>query len=456
MLIEFTVGNFLSIKDEVTLSMVASNPVKELEDLEEGQCNVFFDAVGKNKYLKSAVIYGANGSGKSNLLAAMQFFKRFILTSSNDSQAEDEIHVMPFLLSSETSNNASSFEMVFVIDSIRYRYGFEANKDSVSSEWLFAFDLLNSQKESYYFTREKQSIKVNSKLFKEGKGLENKTRANSLFLSTVAQLNGQIAIKIQNWFKIKLNIISGLEDTTTGFTIQKFQEDEVFRSKVLDFFKLINLGIEDIKIEETALENLARIIPTDKKSKKITSLLDELQRELNTRKKKDLSATEISINLFHKKFDEANHLIENIALDFGLESKGTQKLFGLLGPWFDILEKGEILIVDELDSRLHTKLTSELLRIFQSKINSRNAQLVFASHDTNLLRGDLFRRDQIWFTEKNQIGATDLYSLDEYKINQATSVRNDASFEKDYLSGKYGAIPYFGDIQKFITEFAHG
>jgi AAA15 family ATPase/GTPase len=142
-------------------------------------------------------------------------------------------------------------------------------------------------------------------------------------------------------------------------------------------------------------------------------------------------------------------------MDFGLESRGTQKLFALLGPLLDTIENGKILIVDELDSRLHTKLTIELLKIFESKINKKNAQLIFASHDTNLLRGDLFRRDQIWFAEKNPIGDTDLYSLVEYKINKEISVRNDASFEKDYLIGKYGAIPYFGNIEKFLNEFVN-
>jgi AAA15 family ATPase/GTPase len=150
------------------------------------------------------------------------------------------------------------------------------------------------------------------------------------------------------------------------------------------------------------------------------------------------------------------NLINLAELKFGLESSGTQRLFALSGPWFDTLEKGSILIIDEFGSNLHTKLSIELIKIFQSKMNVTNAQLIFASHDTNLLRNDLFRRDQIWFTEKDgESGSSDLYSLVEYKINQATSVRNDASFEKDYLIGKYGAIPYFGDINRFINEFAN-
>lgn len=455
MLIEFSVGNYLSIKEAITFSMLASNAVKELESSSEGGNNVFWDKSNKNKYLKSAVVYGANGSGKSNLLSALGFYRKFILSSSNDRQADDEIMTIPFLLSTETENKPSSFEMVFVIDAIRFRYGFEATKKIITAEWLFVFDTENSNKESTYFTRENQNIKVSNKNFKEGKGLENNTRPNALFLSTVAQLNGEVSNKIQNWLKANINVISGLEDATTAYTIGRFQDQEEFRKKIINFFKLTNLGIEDIKMEEPVLDNLSKILPQKREDEKIASLIQELQKELKDRMKKGGDAREISINAFHKKFDEANKLIDTIALDFELESKGTQKLFGLLGPWFDTLEKGKILIVDELDSRLHTKLTTELLKIFQSGINTKNAQLIFASHDTNLLRNDLFRRDQIWFTEKDNSGSTDLYSLVEYKINQATSVRNDASFEKDYLIGKYGAIPYFGNIPKFLNDFVN-
>jgi AAA15 family ATPase/GTPase len=435
--------------------MVASNAVKELESPTEGVNNVFWDKSNKNKYLKSAVVYGANGSGKSNLLSAIGFYRRFILSSSNDRQADDEIMTIPFLLSTETENKSSSFEMIFIIGAIRFRFGFEVTKKNVTSEWLFGFDTENSNKESTYFTREHQNIKVSNRNFKEGKGLENNARPNALFLSTVAQLNGEVSNKIQNWLKTNINVISGLDDATTAYTIGRFQDQEEFRKKIINFFKLINLGIEDIKMEEPVLDNLSKILPPKREDEKIASLIQELQKELKDRMKKGGDTREISINAFHKKFDEANKLIDTIALDFELESRGTQKLFSLLGPWFDTLEKGKILIVDELDSRLHTKLTTELLKIFQSGINTKNAQLIFASHDTNLLRNDLLRRDQIWFTEKDDKGSTDLYSLVEYKINQATSVRNDASFEKDYLIGKYGAIPYFGNIPKFLNDFVN-
>lgn len=455
MLIEFSVRNFLSFKDEATFSMVASNAVKELENLSEGLCNVFWDINSRNKYLKSAVIYGANGSGKSNLLTAFKFFKKFILTSSNDRQANESIDIIPFLLNRETENEPSSFEMVFVIGNVRFRYGFEVTKDEVVSEWLFAFDLLNSKKESTYFTREYQNIKVSAKVFKEGKGLGDNTRKNALFLSTVAQLNGDISMAIQNWFRDNLKIISGLEDSTTGYTISRFEKDLSFRKNLLNFVKLLGLGIEDIKVEESAIDSLSRIFPVENNIR-IRTLLEELQRELDQKRNEaSAKAMEVSVSFMRNKFDEANNLIDEIGLDIGLESQGTQKLFGLLGPWFDVLETGKILIIDELDSSLHTKMTVELLKIFQSIYNKENAQLIFASHDTNLLRNDLFRRDQIWFAEKNNFGATEIYSLVEYKINQATSVRNDASYEKDYLAGKYGAIPYFGDITSFLNQFTN-
>jgi len=414
MIVEFSIGNYLSFKNPVTLSMVALNSVNELEGNDSNLNNVFYDIKDKIKYIKSAAIYGANGSGKSNLFSAINLFKSFILESSKESLAEEPIRVIPFLFSSECENKPSSFEMIFMIDKIRYRYGFEATQSEIISEWLFFLNIEETTRESNCFIRKFQEIKVNAKTFKEGKGVEGRTRKNTLFLSSVAQWNGEISILIQNWFKENIIILSGATSETLDFTVNKFRENSSFQKKIVDFIKLIDIGIEDIQIEEK----------------------------------------EIKITSYHKKYDEAKKVIDLAELQFDWESAGTKKLFSLLGPWFDALEKGKILIIDEFGSNLHTKLTIELIKVFQSKINSANAQLIFASHDTNLLRSDLFRRDQIWFTEKeNKSGNSDLYSLVEYRINQATSVRNDTSFEKDYLVGKYGAIPYFGDINRFINEF---
>ena len=453
MLVEFSVKNFLSFNESMTFSMVGSKPVKELEE-DKDISNIFYDPSEKNKILRSAVIYGANGSGKSNLFNAMGFVRRFIQISANDSQATDEIKVLSFLLNESNNEIPSSFEIILYIENIMYRYGFEADKEKIHSEWLFR--LLNepSAKETQLFMREFQTISPNSRSFKEGKGIEDKTRPNALFLSVAAQFNGEISKSLLNWFKNDFNIISGLENTTTSYTVSKYRKDEIFRNNLIEFFKLTDIGIQDIIVEEQDLNT------QDEESNDLadtpTQFKDALTNLINIGKKiKNVEAKKISISTLHKKFGNDKSFLGNTALDFSLESKGTQKLFSLLGPWLDTLENGKILIVDELDSRLHPLLTMELVKLFHSKLNKKNAQLVFASHDTNLLRKDIFRRDQIWFAEKDEFGATDLYSLVEYKINQATAVRNDASFEKDYLLGKYGGIPFFGDIQNFLNEFIY-
>ena len=448
MFVQFKIGNFLSFKDTVTFSMVGYTSVKE-SDNDNTLNNVFYDPTEKNKLLKSAVIYGANNSGKSNLLSAMNFYRKFILTSSNEKQATDEISIIKFLLSTETENEPSFFEMIFFIGDIRYRYGFEADREKIYSEWLFSLKNEFSAKEIKLFTREFQVIKTNRLFFKEGKGIEDKTRPNALFLSTVAQLNGTIATMILTWFKTNLNTISGLDDNTTSYTISKFQEDDNFREIIIEFFKSIQIGFDDIEIEEKEAD-INTILNSVSNGRVIDS---NLNIDVNKIEKLVENTRQVSIETSHKKYNQSGDFIQHTKLPFQLQSKGTAKLFGLLGPIIDTIQKGKILVVDELDSRLHTLLTMELIKFFHSKMNKK-AQLIFVSHDTNILRKEIFHRDQIWFAEKNTVGATDLYSLVEYKINQAT-VRNDASFEKDYLLGKYGAIPFLGDIQKFVIDYLY-
>jgi len=456
MLIQFKTGNFLSFKDVVTFSMVGYTPIKEHENIENS--NVFSDPSGKVKLLKSSVLYGANGSGKSNLLSAIKFYKKFILTSSTENQSTEDINIIRFLLSSETDDKPSFFEMIFYIDDIRYRYGFEVDKKNIHSEWLFFLKNEVSAKEINLFTREFQDIKPSSKYFKEGKEVVKKTRPNALYLSSVAQWSGDvnnISVKILSWIKSKLVTISGLDDDNyANFTISKFKNEPKFKTQLIEFFKNIKIGFESVDFNEDdkIFENFFKL--PNNVQPEYQDVFNDLKTVLERMKNLQIDKKEtknVSINFLHKKFDETQNFIDLAVLDFSLQSKGTQKLFNIFGLWIDALEKGKVLIIDELDSRLHTLLTIELIKFFHTKVNKKS-QLIFASHDTNLLKRDLFRRDQIWFTEKDNIGATDLYSLVEYKVNQAT-VRNDASFEKDYLAGKYGAIPFVGNIEKFLNEF---
>ena len=206
MLIEFSVGNYRSFKEKVTFSMVATNLVAKDKNLDEN--NVF--AVNEDlTLLKSAAIYGANASGKSNLAKALVFMKKFMIDSSRETQSVDKIKVEPFRLSTETEKEPSFFELVFRVDNVQYRYGFEANQERVVSEWLF---YVPQTRETKLFERKLSTITISNKKY-TAEGLQDKTRNNSLFLSVSAQFNVKIAEKILEWASDKVNIISAEQDT---------------------------------------------------------------------------------------------------------------------------------------------------------------------------------------------------------------------------------------------------
>ncbi|HNU99050.1 MAG TPA: ATP-binding protein [Verrucomicrobiota bacterium] len=424
MLIEFNVTNFLSFKNRATFSMVASTD----DTLEES--NVI--ATEKHRLVRSAVVYGANASGKSNLLAALNLMRRMVLTSSKDTQVNEEIDVEPFLLSTECDGKPSQFEVVFLQGGTLYRYGFQTDRKRVHAEWLFSRP---STKEATYFKREAQNIDVNVDRFKEGKGLEERTRENALFLSVCAQFNGDVATGLLKWFQ-NLRTMQGF--APMGFapvTIDKLKAPK-HKGRVLELTKVTDPGITDFDLQQ----------------KKLT--LQDLPKELPDEIKKDIindGPVIVELKTTHRKVDGANKDVGEVIFDLeDNESGGTQKLVKLTGPILDTLETGKVLVVDELDSRMHPLLTRLIVSLFNSPANGSNAQLIFASHDTTLLTPKLFRRDQIWFTEKDQYGATDLYSLVELK-----GVRKEAAFGKEYIQGKYGAIPFIGDPEWLLCEGCH-
>lgn len=404
MLIRFEVGNFLSFKDIVSFSMIATS-IKEHDE------NVFH--LEKMNLLKSSIIYGANASGKSNLIKAMNFMRIFVAKSATRMQASDSIPIRSFKLSNNVVNEPSHFEVVFIHKGVKYRYGFQTTSEEIYKEWLY---YVPNRKETKLFEREKDDFNIGLN-FKEGKGLEEKTRKNALFLSVSAQFNGEISNKVLEWFK-KFKIISGLnDDTYRNFTLKRMKEDG-FKRDILGLLEIADLGIEDINVEERAMDenDLAKLPDV------VQSLFKSASKAISTR-----------INTIRKKEDNSGQIFD---LE-DEESEGTKKIFFLSGPIMDSLQNGNVLIVDELDSRLHPLIMEYLLSLFNSRKNM-GSQLIFASHNTMLLNKDVFRRDQIWFTKKNKEGSSELYSLIDYKV------RNNASFDKDYLMGKYGAIPHIG------------
>lgn len=426
MLIEFEVGNFLSFRDPVRFSMLAANPIKE--HLEE---NTF--EVGRHRLLKTAVIYGANASGKSNLLEAMSFMRWFAINSSKAMQVGEEILVAPFKLDSDTETAPCHFEICFLQNDRRYRYGFEVDKQAVRKEWLFQTEKL---REASLFLRENDGIEVSDD-FSEGKGLEPKTRDNALFLSVVAQFNGEIAGTILKWFK-GFRGLSGLRDQHYERFTTEMLQDEAMRPLLVEFIRRADVGIEDLLVSEALDEEAMK------------AGAEDLQR--NTVKSKRYKITTV-----HQKFK--NGLKEGLTnLDFTTEeSEGTKKFFRIAGPLLDCLMHGYTVGIDELDAKLHPLLTKALVKLFNSTdSNKNNAQLIFTTHDTNLLHFGHLRRDQIWFTEKTQQAATDLYSLAEIKLPEGGKVRNDAALEKNYIQGRYGAIPFLGDLGALLKEASDG
>lgn len=428
MLVQFSVSNYKTFRDKAVLSFIASNYDKDTRETE----NVVTDEKFKLRLLKSAVIFGANASGKSKLLDALFFMKRFVINSSKFSQKGDPILVDPYRLNSESEKMASEFEAIFIHQGVMYRYGFEVDKEQVISEWLY---YKTNLKEVELFYRDHQSFEPHSRNFPKGLTVikQGLVRDNALLLSVAAQFNDTISIAVMDWFR-KLKTISGLrEEGYTGFTVGR-TENPNYKDKILELLKSADLGIQDFKIVPLDPDSLPSDMPRELKEKIMRDIAED-----NTKYFSDIIT-------FHNKFNNEGQLSGRA--DFSLdedESSGTRKFFALSGPILDVLENGYTLIVDELDSKLHPNLVCKIVSLFNSKsLNLKNAQLLFNTHDTNLLSSGLFRKDQIWFTDKNKKGEVRLYSLGDFKSDE---VRKNEAFEDNYIKGKYGAIPFLGYIE---------
>jgi len=431
MLVRFSLANFRTFRERAEWSLVASP-----DTTREAENAVPFTQFGL-RLLKSAVIYGANASGKSKLIDGLHFMREFVRDSAN-TQPGDTIPVEPFRLSTVSEQEPSEFEVIFIHQSVRYRYGFEVTGTRVLAEWLY---YRPKTKEIEVFSRDEQAFKpLNSKEVKGSLAQyikEGNVRENALALSLITQLyKHPVATAVLTWFN-KLKIISGLTDKGyRGFSMGQAQEP-ARKEAMLRLLQEADLGIEDITIKQLDLDQLPDEFPAEAK--------EELFKAMARDKKAKIFS---DILTSHAKYDAEQQLSETVQLSMQKdESAGTQKFFSLTGPVLDVLESGHVLVMDELDSRLHPNLVCKLVALFNSKEhNPNNAQLLFNTHDTNLLAEGNFRRDQIWFTEKDRFGAATLFSLADFK-----GVRKQDNLEANYIRGKYGAIPYLGDFNLLPT-----
>lgn len=422
MLIEFSVTNYRSFLTPQSLTLTA-NTATELQEE-----NTFVSPVSNlPRLLRSAVVYGPNAAGKSNLVQAIAFMKRFVLSSAKESQEGEKIGATPFLFDLESSQKPSEFEVLFIQDGIRYQYGFAANSERVTGEWLFAYPEGRAQKwfERNYDPKTQKDIwYFGPKFTGSRKVWQEATRGNALFLSTAIQLNNEQLKPVFNWFDHKLVVIGQGESIHPGFSISEC-EDVKKKKKLLKFMNAADLSIADILLE--------------KKEFSRDDLPDEMPQDLKDKIARDFKGKKLTRVFFmHPSSDTG----EDVALDFDEESAGTRKLFALAGPWLDVLDKGLVFFIDELDTSLHPLLVRFLLSLHHNpETNRHNAQLIFATHDTTVLDQTLMRRDQVWFVEKDEENATRLYPLSDYKP------RKGEALQKGYLYGRYGALPFAGELR---------
>ncbi len=413
MLVEFRVKNFRSLRDEQVLSLVASTD-KTLLDTH---------AVGTGlkvapHLLKSAVVFGANASGKSNLIKALQYMRGVVLESAalQPSQTFERLH--PFKLDLASGSLPTEFEVTFIVDGVRYQYGFAMTSQRIVGEHLLVYKAFKPQRwfERYFDTEGGKDVYDFGPSLKGAKNLwEGATRPNALFLSMAVQLNSDALRPVFDWFANRLVIVNEQSPLSPQFSMQMLKQ-EGQRKAICEFLRAADISIDKIEVATKQ------------------AMVHSIRFDLATGKREE-EASEQAID--EVKF---HHITEQGKAVFDLmdESSGTRNLFFLTGPILDILNKGLTLVVDELDTSLHTLLVQALVRLFhRTEVNTGGAQLIFTTHDTSLLDAyGLFRRDQIWFVEKRPDQSSLLYPLLDF------SPRKNEALERGYLQGRYGALPF--------------
>ncbi|MDL2270059.1 AAA family ATPase [Desulfosarcina sp. OttesenSCG-928-A07] len=420
MLVEFKISNYRSFWKPQTLTLVAG-PVKELQ-----KTNTFEPPLkGFPRLLRSAVLYGPNGSGKSNLINGLAFMQTLVLSSSRESQEGENINRHPFLLNTEGTILPGEFEVTFIQEAVRYQYGFKVMDTRVVHEWLLAYPENRPQRwfeRIYDPQKQEEAWYFGTKFAGPKKTWKQATRPNALFLSTAVQLNNEQLKPVYGWFQKMVVIGHGVE-LDRSFTIKHCKNEET-RTKVLSFLKKADIDVEGIEVREKELPLPSGI------QKKFLDAPGPVKIFLK-------QATLIEVFFKHKLKDSGT----TIPFPLSIESDGTQKLFAYAAPWMDTLDTGRVLVIDELDNSFHPHIVRFLLGLFHhSESNPKNGQLVFSTHDTSILDRDVVRRDQIWLMEKNQEQATHLYSLSDFHP------RKNEAIGKGYLQGRYGALPYIGEV----------
>jgi uncharacterized protein len=419
MLIEFRVRNYRSIRDEQRLSLVASS------DKSHADTNLVKTGIkALPDLVRSAVIYGPNASGKSNLINALAVCVSIVASSATQMQLGQAFPVQPFRLDETSPGEPSEFELTFVHEGVRYQYGFALTAARVVDEWLLVYRTAKPQE---WFTRRfdpdtnRDEFTFGSHLSGQRKLWQDSTRPNALFLSTAVHLNSEQLRPVFESITTKLVILGTGMQPTNDYSVTMLR-DEDGRQAIKRFLAAADVGIADVEATPRKMMQFKMVMGATTAG---TPGLPEFRP----------TEQDMLVPTFLHQTDTGS-----VRFDIHEESTGTQRLFAFAGPILNILAAGSALIVDELDNSLHPLLVRRLIDMFQSsETNPHGAQLIFSTHNTSFLDTNVLRRDQIWFTEKNNEQATTLYPLIEF------SPRKTEALERGYLMGRYGAVPFFRD-----------
>jgi AAA15 family ATPase/GTPase len=424
MLLRFGVTNYLSLRDTQEFSLIATS----LKGVTDGLLSS--DGLGEFRGVPSAVIYGANASGKSNVIRALEFMRRAILRSHSSGDPAGGVPRQPFALSKNHVGETSSLDADFIVDGVRYHYGFEADDESFTSEWLYSFP---EGKRRKLFERKGREVDFGPSFRGAKKILVDLMRPNSLFLSTATQNDHEFLSGIVKFFRsISISKTVHANEHEVNLQLREVNIDP----RAIFFLNRIGTGVTNFRRNESELPE--QVI---KFSNSLAKLGEEFLAETSNFKfQMQRHTRDVSIELSHLN-DEG----EESFLPMERESSGTRRLLILLQKVFKALDNGSVLLVDEIDASLHTRATEAIIELFNDKnFNRLGAQIIATTHDTNLMLSTSLRRDQIWFVEKDSRGASFLFPLSDIKSRQ-----ND-NFEAGYLQGRYGAIPFSGSVQTLM------
>ena len=415
MFVEFSVKNFRSLRDEQALSMVSSSDGAHLNTH-----TIATGLKGVPRLNRGSVVFGANASGKSNLIFAMATLRNMVLLSMAMPETARAEQYTPYRLDRASAREPTEFEIIVLIDGVRYQYGFSYDAQRIRDEWLIVY---KTGKGQTWFDRrwnessgEHEWAPFSSYFTGSKETWKQATRPAALFLTTAIQLNNEQLKPLWNWFANSLAVVDWPGAAGIGQTVQKL-DDPAFKARVLKLLRAADLHIADIRVEK---------VPGH-----------QVEFKLEPGKPPELAARAQDvpdIKYVHKVENE-----EPVAFDGRYESAGTQRLLSYVGPILDALENGKLLVIDEMDSSLHPLVVRFILRLLHDPESSRHgAQILMTTHDTSLLDTDLMRRDQYWFIDKDQRQASRLYPLTDF------SPRKNEALERAYLRARYGGVPSIG------------